>query len=195
MLDIPKGNFKAYIFDLDGTLINSMPIHMVTWNRAIALHGGRMQFDRDSFMRVAGVGGEHTIDYINREYGEQLPYEVSHEKERIYWEYMHEVKIIEPVVAHLRMARQLGIKTAIGSGGRLDIVERALKLAQLSDLIDAISCQDFVTNSKPAPDIFLLAAEKLGVAPKDCLVFEDSPLGITAADRAGMASILVPNLL
>lgn len=195
MLEIPSGLFKAYIFDLDGTLVNSMPTHMVTWNRAISLYGGKFQFDRESFMKVAGVGGEHTIDHINRTFGESLPYDVAHDKEHIYWEYMHEVEVIEPVAIHLRTAASRGIKTAIGSGGRLDIVERTLQLSGLRSLIDAISCQDFVKNSKPAPDIFLLAAEKLRVLPKDCLVFEDSPLGITAADRAGMASVLVPNLL
>lgn len=195
MLEIPSGHFKAYIFDLDGTLVNSMPTHMVTWNRAIALYGGRFQFDRESFMKVAGVGGEHTIDHINRTYGENLPYDVAHDKEHIYWEYMHEVEVIEPVAIHLRTAASRGIMAAIGSGGRLDIVERTLQLSGLRSLIDAISCQDFVKHSKPAPDIFLLAAQKLGVLPKECLVFEDSPLGITAADRAGMASVLVPNLL
>lgn len=195
MIEIPSGNFKAYIFDLDGTLINSMPTHLVTWNRAIALYGGKFQFDKVSFMKVAGVGGEDTVDYINRTYGENLPHDVAHDKEHIYWEYMHEVQVIEPVAIHLRTAASRGIKAAIGSGGRLDIVERALTLTGLYPLIDAISCQDFVKNSKPAPDIFLLAAEKLGVFPDECLVFEDSPLGITAAERAGMASVLVPNLL
>ncbi|MDX2110766.1 MAG: HAD family phosphatase [Verrucomicrobiota bacterium] len=187
---------KGLIFDLDGTLVNSMPLHMVSWNTAIRKFGGTFQFDAISFMQVAGVGGRHTIEFINQKYHQSLPAEETvHDKELIYQASIPLIKIIPEVMGIALEANRMGIPCAVASGGRRDNVHQTLEVVGQTHLFKAIVSQNDVLRSKPAPDIFLLAAEKMGVLAGDCIVFEDSPLGIQAAHTAGMQSVQIPSLL
>lgn len=194
-LPLPPGGFEAYIFDLDGTLVDSMPLHMAAWNRVIRAHGGQFQLDPQAFMQVAGVGGFHTVEFFNRTYGSDMKAgDVVHEKEIYYRELIatRGLPILEPVTHHARQAAARGIRCAVASGGPREIVHHVLQLTGLEPLFQAIVTQCDVVRSKPAPDIFLEAAKRLGLPPARCLVFEDSHLGIEGAEAAGMASLLVP---
>ncbi len=186
----------GYIFDLDGTLVDSMKLHLESWNAAIHKHGGTFQFDCVTFMQVAGVGGEHTVEYLNRTYGLALdPQAVAGDKEIIYLAKLDQLQPIPAVMAVAETACAAGFPCAVASGGPRDTVHRALEVVRRKELFRAIVTQSDVRHSKPAPDLFLLAARLLEVPPSDCLVFEDSPLGLEAAHRAGMRSVQVPNLL
>jgi HAD superfamily hydrolase (TIGR01509 family) len=103
------------------------------------------------------------------------------------------LKVIPEVLEHIE-AQYGRIPFAVVSGGRRGSVVRSLTAVGLIDKFPVIVGAGEYKNSKPAPDPFLLAAERLGVAPKDCLVFEDTDLGIQAATAAGMASVLVPSV-
>lgn len=192
-LDIPAGDFAGYIFDLDGTLIDSMPIHYIAWNEAMRRAGLRETLSEDLFYSLGGVPTRRVAELIGLHYGLTVDVEhVFHEKEALFAERLAGVKLIEPVVALAReIARTRPV--AIASGGPRDIVELSLKLSGLAALFPVVVSADDVgpTRGKPAPDMFLLAAKRMGVAPERCLVFEDAEPGMRAAEAAGMPWVRV----
>ena len=115
-------------------------------------------------------------------------------KEALYLAQLPSLKAIPEVVEHIT-AQHGRIPFAVASGSRKDSVVGSLTTVGLLDRFDAIVTAGDYVHAKPAPDCFLLAAERLGVAPKDCLVFEDTQLGIQAATAAGMASVMVPFIM
>jgi HAD superfamily hydrolase (TIGR01509 family) len=116
---------------------------------------------------------------------------VAHHKEELYFELLPKLKAIPEVMEHID-AQQGRIPFAVVSGGRHSSVTRSLTTVGLLDKFETIVGADDYTHGKPAPDCFLLAAKRLGVAPANCLVFEDTDLGIEAATAAGMTSVKVP---
>jgi len=195
-LSLPPGPFEGYVFDCDGTLIDSMTAHMEAWNRSIREHGGRHRLTPETFMRVAGVGGVHTVERFNEWWSERLPPErVIARKEEIYLSLLDAVEPIGEVVEIARRAARDGLKVAVASGGPREVVETALEKTGLRPLFPVVVTQTDVRRSKPDPEIFLLAAQRMGVRAEACLVFEDSPLGVEGATAAGMQSVLVPNLM
>ena len=109
-----------------------------------------------------------------------------HQKEALFIELRSEMKLIEAVVAFARRAVAERIPVSVASGGPRDIVRHTLELMRLQDLFPVVVTPEDVVHGKPAPDMFLLAAQKMGVAPARCLVFEDAEPGIQAAEAAGM---------
>ena len=116
---------------------------------------------------------------------------VSKRKEGLYYQLLPQLKAIPEVLEHIE-AQHGRIPFAVVSGGHVSSVTRSLTTVNLLDRFETIVGAEDYVNSKPAPDAFLLAAERLGVEPRDCLVFEDTELGIEAATAAGMASVRVP---
>jgi HAD superfamily hydrolase (TIGR01509 family) len=116
---------------------------------------------------------------------------VAHRKESLYHEQLPQLQAIDEVVAHIE-AQHGRIPLAVVSGGRRSSVVGSLSALSLIDKFDTLVCAEDYKNGKPAPDAFLLAAERLGVPPASCLVFEDTDMGIEAATAAGMASVRVP---
>jgi beta-phosphoglucomutase-like phosphatase (HAD superfamily) len=115
-----------------------------------------------------------------------------HRKEALFLEFQAEVRVIEPVAAIAR--RAAGVRpVSIASGGPRPIVERSLEITGLAPLFPVVVTADDVTHGKPSPDMFLLAALRMGVPPADCLVFEDAEPGIRAAEAAGMRWVRVPS--
>jgi HAD superfamily hydrolase (TIGR01509 family) len=189
-LKLPPGSFRAYLFDCDGTIVDSMPLHYVAWNMALA--EWNCTFDEELFYSWGGRPTADIISALNEMYGLTMPVdELSHRKEDFYLELLPQLKAIPEVVEHIE-AQQGRIPFAVVSGGWRRVVVRSLTVLGLQDRFETIVGAEDYENGKPAPDAFLLAAERLGVAPKDCLVFEDTPLGIQAATAAGMASVRVP---
>ena len=191
-MDIPKGDFEGFIFDHDGTLSLSMHVHFDGWIDSFKRNGGNFEFTREIAQSYAGVGMHDTVEILNERYGCQMnPVQVVHDQEAYFFANLDQVKPYDPVVNFARQKAAEGKPISVASGGIRKTVIRTMEAINIANLFDIIITQDDVENSKPAPDIFLLAAKRMGVAPDKCLVFEDSHLGIQAAELAGMASCLV----
>lgn len=190
LLPIPAGNFRAYLFDLDGTVADTMHLHLVTWQRATRDFGA--DFPEDLFWQWGGIPLPKTVEMLNERFGYTMnPAEVVHHKEQLYLQMIDQVRPIANVAAHV--ALQHGkLPLAIVSGSpRLTIV-RTLEALHLLDKFDAIVGAEDYTHGKPHPEPFLKAAELLNVPPADCLVFEDADAGIKSAEAAGMQWVRVP---
>ncbi len=194
-LDIPAGDFAGYIFDLDGTLVHTMPLHYFAWDAAMRHHGLQEALSEDLFYSLGGVPTVRVAELIGEHYGLTLnPEEVEVTKERLFLEKLEAVEHIAPVVAFARkMAATHPI--AIATGGMPQVAAAALRAAGLSELFPIVVTPKDVDpgRGKPAPDMFLLAAKKMGVAPETCLVFEDAEPGVQAALAAGMQVVRVPS--
>jgi HAD superfamily hydrolase (TIGR01509 family) len=189
-LKLPAGSFQAYLFDCDGTIVDSMPLHYIAWKTAFA--EWNCPFPEDLFYSWGGKPTREIIATLNEMHGLAMPVEaLAEHKEELYFKLLPQLKAI-PEVVEIIEAEYGRIPFAVVSGGRRISVTKALSALHLIDKFDTIVGADDYTNGKPAPDAFLLAAARLGVAPKDCLVFEDTDLGIEAATAAGMASVRVP---
>ncbi len=192
-IQFPTAEYAGYIFDLDGTLVDTMPLHYKAWDAAMKLNGLKETLSEDLFYSLGGVPTRRVAQLIGEHYGLNInPEAVFHQKEALFMSEMHRVNLIEPVVAFARGL--LGRKPmAIASGGPRDIVMNTLTHAKLLPLFPIIVSADDVVHGKPAPDMFLLAAQKMGVEPTRCLVFEDAEPGIQAAHAAGMDVVRVPS--
>jgi HAD superfamily hydrolase (TIGR01509 family) len=189
-LPIPDRAFGAYLFDLDGTIADSMPLHLISWQQAMREHGG--DFPEELFWAWGGVPLPRTVELLNQRFGYHLsPPEVVHRKEQLYLEMLDRVRPVASVAAHI-VAQHGRIPMAVVSGSPRLSIERTLAALHLENCFDAIVGAEDYTHGKPDPEPFLLAARKLNVAPSDCLVFEDADLGIQAAEAAGMAWVRVP---
>jgi HAD superfamily hydrolase (TIGR01509 family) len=189
-LPIPAGAFKAYLFDCDGTIVDSMPPHYIAWKTALG--EWNCPFPEDLFYAWGGKPVDEIISTLNTMHGLHMPVEqVGTRKEGLYFDMLPELQAVAEVLEHIQ-AQQGRIPFAVVSGGRRESIVRSLTAVRLLDRFQTIVGAEDYMRSKPAPDCFLLAAERLGVAPADCLVFEDTDLGIQAASAAGMASVKVP---
>lgn len=193
-LDIPAGEFAGYIFDLDGTLVDTMPLHYRAWNRAMQHAGLKEELDEDMFYSLGGVPSRRVAKIFADHYGLSVDVEkVFHQKEALFLELRAEMKLIEAVVAFARRAVAHGVPVSVASGGPRDIVRHTLELMHLHTLFPVVVTPEDVAHGKPAPDMFLLAAKKMRVPPARCLVFEDADPGIQAAVAADMQWVRVPS--
>jgi beta-phosphoglucomutase family hydrolase len=189
-LSLPNGAFKAYLFDCDGTIVDSMPLHYQAWKNALA--EWNCQFDEKLFYAWGGMPVVEVVSTLNRKLGLQIPVEaVAHRKENLYFELLPHLRAVPEVLEHIN-AKHGQIPFAVVSGSARDSVIASLTTTNLLDRFEVLVCAGEYQKSKPDPEAFLLAAEKLGVAPESCLVFEDTDLGIQAATSAGMASVKIP---
>jgi len=189
-LIIPEGDFKAYLFDCDGTVADSMPPHYIAWKRALAEYGAT--FTEDQFYGWGGLPAEVVIERLNREQGlHMVPALVAERKEEFYYESLPTLKAVPEVLEHVLEAYGR-IPMAIVSGSTRESVVASLTALGLLDKFDTLVCAGDYIHGKPNPEPFLMAAERLGVQPRDCLVFEDAEPGIQAAQAAGMAWVKVP---
>jgi HAD superfamily hydrolase (TIGR01509 family) len=189
-LQIPSGDFRAYLFDCDGTIADSMPLHFIAWQKALA--EWNCPFGEDLFYAWGGRPPAEAIVELNRMHGLQMPVEaVDARRENFYHELLPLLEPVTEVLEHIdAMHRQ--IPFAVVSGSKRESVINSLTAIGLLDKFDLIVGSEDYTLSKPAPDAFLTAAERLGIGPEYCLVFEDTDFGIQAAIAAGMASVRVP---
>jgi len=189
-LAIPACDFRAYIFDCDGTIVDSMPLHYRAWKAALA--EWNCDFPEELFYSWGGKPVREIIAELNAMHGLDMPVEeLAERKEGLYHAQLPSLKAIPEVVEHIH-AQYGRIPLAVASGSRCASVVGSLTTVGLLDRFQTIVSAGDYKHAKPAPDCFLLAAERLGIAPQDCLVFEDTDLGIQAATAAGMASVMVP---
>ena len=192
-LVIPPGDFAGYLFDLDGTLVDTMPLHFVAWRQALWQCGLGQDLDEDYFYSLGGVPTLLVAQRIGEHYGVSLDAaEVEQVKEKIYLELLGEAKLIQPVVDFARRVAQTH-PVAVVTGGMPDVAQRSLKATGLDALFEIVVTPADVPagRGKPAPDMFLLAARRMNVAPERCLVFEDAEPGIAGARAAGMQVVRV----
>ena len=191
-LEIPDRQFGGYIFDCDGTLADTMPLHYRSWQRVVGELGGELS--QDLFYKLGGIPTVRIFELLRDEHGLKVSdvHAAAERKEEYFMELIHEVKPIEPV---LEIAKRLHttVPMAVASGGYRKYVELTLDAIGVRELFDAVVCSEDYARGKPFPDPFLEAARRLNVAPVDCLVFEDSPLGVEAARAAGMDCVFVPS--
>jgi beta-phosphoglucomutase family hydrolase len=188
-LKLPDGPFKAYLFDCDGTIVDSMPLHYVAWKTVLAEWG--CSFDEELFYSWGGMPVAEIIAALNVREGLAMPVEeITRRKEGMYYKILPELKAVPEVLEHIQMSHGK-IPFAVVSGSTRDSVTRSLRALGILDRFETLVCAEDYTKSKPDPEPFLIAAERLGVAPEDCLVFEDTEMGIQAATAAGMASVKV----
>ena len=193
----PSRDYAGYIFDCDGTLADSMVVHHRAWLAALAAHGATFDFHWELFTSRAGMTLPSTVRELNAQFGLALdPEGVTTSQRREYERFLPTVQPIAEVVALARRVAEEARAVSVASGGERHIVQRTLELIGLGETFPVVIAAEDVRFGKPAPDMFLLAAERMRVNPRDCVVFEDSMLGLEAAKRAGMASVLVrpPNL-
>jgi HAD superfamily hydrolase (TIGR01509 family) len=195
MLPLPDRTFAAYIFDCDGTLVDSMPIHYVCWVEALRRNGATYPFTEDEFYDYAGVREYDTVVLLNKMHEADVdPDAVVEMKAGMFRQRLHEVGRIHPV-ANFAESLHGRLPMSVASGSEQPIVHACLKSTGLFDLFDHIITPVNVKHGKPAPDMFLLAAERMGVRPEDCLVLEDGRSGLEAAMAAGMESVFIPRTL
>lgn len=189
-LQLPAGTFRAYLFDCDGTIVDSMPLHYIAWKTSLAEYD--CVYEEKLFYAWGGRPIREIIQLLNDMQGLDLPVdEVAEKKEALYHSLLPQLKAIPEVMEHID-AQHGRIPFAVVSGSRRASVVGSLTALGLLDKFDTLVCAEDYKRGKPAPDCFLLAAERLGVSPSDCLVFEDTDLGIEAATAAGMHSVKVP---
>ena len=186
MSDENTSSILGLIFDCDGTLADTMPLHFLAWRETLDRY--KMELSEDRFYSLGGQPTVRIVELLANEQGIDLsPPEVSQEKEDAFLKRLHEVKPIEPIVDIVRQHHGQ-LPMAVASGSHREVVKTVLKIIGLSDLFDdhrIVGAEDTELH-KPHPDVFLEAARRIEIAPERCRVYEDADLGIEAAGRAGM---------
>jgi beta-phosphoglucomutase-like phosphatase (HAD superfamily) len=192
-LTLPAGPFRALLFDCDGTIADSMPLHYIAWRQTLAEWG--CTFPEDVFYAWGGMPAAEIVATLGAQQGIAMPAEdVAHRKELLYYELLPQLQAVPEVLEqiHLNWSRNGSrLPMAVVSGSTRDSVTKSLELLGLLDKFDTLVCAGDYIRSKPDPEPFLTAAARLGVAPPHCLVFEDTDMGVQAATAAGMASVKI----
>lgn len=194
---LPEKTYAGYIFDLDGTLVDSMPTHYAAWRWALKKNGAPAEVFRwDEFVSHGGMAAPDIVAALNQRYGLQMePELVADEKRNRYaWLLENEtLPIIPETIGLVRQLRERGIPYAIGTGSMPSGAWETLNSAGVADLFQVMVTPADVPPGfgKPRPDIFLLCARQMGVNPADCVVFEDAEPGIQAAIAGGMDYVRV----
>jgi HAD superfamily hydrolase (TIGR01509 family) len=195
MLEIPDHPFQAYIFDCDGTLVDSMPLHYIAWVESLQQHDAPFEFTEEVFYAHAGIKEQDVVKILNAQYGTNIdPVSVDELKMEIFSKRIPEVQPVRPVA---EFAKSLAgrFPMAVASGSEEPTVRGCLEATGLIHLFETIITPKLVKHGKPAPDMFLLAAERMGIRPSECLVLEDGNSGLEAAKAAGMQAVFIPRTL
>ncbi|MGA8034372.1 MAG: HAD family phosphatase [Candidatus Acidiferrales bacterium] len=189
-LKLPPGPFAAYLFDCDGTIADSMPLHYVAWKQTLAENN--CDFPETLFYEWGGMPTDKIVAQLNEKHGLNMPVEhVVTTKENRFYDLLPTLKVIPEVLEHID-DKHGRIPLAVVSGGTRESVSKTLTILGLLDRFDTLVCAGDYTRGKPDPEAYLMAAASLGVAPEKCLVFEDTDLGICAATAAGMQWVKIP---
>jgi beta-phosphoglucomutase len=187
-------NYKAFLFDLNGTMIDDMRYHIKAWHRIATSWGADITMERTK-QECYGKNGDFLERVFPGRFSDEEKEAIGAEKEKGYQaEFRAFLKLIDGLDEFLAEAKSNDIKTAIGTAAIRSNVDFVLDGLAIGNLFDAIVCADDVTHSKPHPETFLKCAAALSTSPKHCLVFEDTPKGVEAAQHAGMDAIVITTL-
>ncbi|MEJ1169562.1 HAD family hydrolase [Variovorax sp. CCNWLW235] len=191
-MSLTHDKVEAFIFDMDGTMIDSMPWHARSWVEFVARHGLKLDVT-DILARTTGrTGTECMRELFERELSDAECQTLVHEKEEIYRAmFSDNFTEVAGFTAFAKAAVARGLKVAVGTAGDKHNIEFAMSRLKMDPLPLAIVGGDEGFAGKPTPEIFLEAARRIGVAPERCIVFEDAPFGIEAARRGGMRAVAV----
>jgi beta-phosphoglucomutase family hydrolase len=183
---------RALIFDMDGTMVESMPAHARSWAEFRKRHGIAMSVEEILRQTTGRTGVECIRLLLGDELSDERARQLAGEKEQIYRDiFAHEFREVAGFARFLQQAQERGLKVAVATAGDQHNLAFVLKHLDLKKQPDAQVRGDQGLPGKPAPDIFLEAARQLGADPKECIVFEDAPFGIEAAGRAGMRAVAI----
>ena len=183
---------QALIFDMDGTMIESMPWHARSWVTFAERHGVKLDVSEILARTTGRTGTESMRQLFERELSDAECQAMVHEKEEIYRELFHDkFEEVAGFTAFAKAAVARGLKVAVGTAGDKHNIEFAMSRLKMDPLPLAIVGGDEGFSGKPTPAIFLEAARRIGVPPERCIVFEDAPFGIEAARRGGMRAVAV----
>lgn len=183
----PPPPYKALIFDCDGTLADTLPVHFQTWSTSLQSVGATISWDW--YYQHCGTSAEEMLQIFKNCFGCEFDSQsVMVARQHHYQTLIHTVQVIQ-AVAEIVHAHYRKVPMAVASGGEKTVLEATLDAIQLRDRFNAVVSINDVKKGKPEPDIFLLAAQRLKIAPQDCIVYEDTDSGLEAARRAGMRSI------
>ncbi len=186
MITIPS-NIKGLIFDLDGTIANTMPNHFKAWRHAVSPYG--IDFNKELFLSLTGMSKISTIIKLNELFGTTMnPKKVGKSKDQFFKTLVHETKEIE-VVANVIRKFHNKLPMAIGTGSTTGGAKQTLEITGMQQYFNIVITSDDVVQGKPHPETFLKCADLMQVNPKECIVFEDGELGMQAARSAGMMII------
>lgn len=180
---------KAAIFDVDGTLLDSVDLHALAWHEAMAKFGHEVSFEQ--VRGQIGKGGDKLIPHFLSEEAQR-----DHGKEMEEWrgsrfksEYLPLVRPFSAVPDLLRRVKDAGVRIAVASSAKKDELEKYLDIAGIGDLVEVTTCSDDVEQSKPAPDIFAAVLKKLGVEGHEAVAIGDTPYDAEAANKAKIATV------
>jgi beta-phosphoglucomutase family hydrolase len=183
---------QALIFDCDGTLADTMPLHWRAWQTVAKRYG--LEFSEDRFYSMGGVPTRDIFKILSQEQGRELDHlAASKEKQAAYLPFLPQVQEVE-VVVNIAREHYGVIPMAVASGGIYHDINEVLAHLGIRHLFQAVVSSEDVARQKPAPDIFLEAARRLGVDPQFCRAYEDTDIGLEAIRAAGMEAVDVRTL-
>jgi beta-phosphoglucomutase family hydrolase len=186
MIKIPQ-QAKALIFDLDGTIANTMPNHFISWRKAVSPYG--IDFNATLFMELTGMPRTATIEKLNEMFGTKMNPEIVGKVKEDHFKTLVNLTVeIEMVTDVIRKYHSV-LPMSIGTGSTKNGAKKTLEVIGFENYFDIVITADDIINHKPHPETFLKCAELMGIKPQDCVVFEDGILGINAAQEAGMMVI------
>jgi beta-phosphoglucomutase family hydrolase len=187
--------FSAFIFDMDGTIIDNMPFHVKSW--LLALHEFGIQINQAELIRHNhGTIGEVIRSIMGNDTSDHIIKAIADRKESLYRQiYRPYLKLLDGADSFLNHSKEIGIPMALATNASWDNINYVLDGLEIYDYFRVVLGNEDIKKGKPDPELFLLAAQRLGIAPEKCLVFEDSTSGILAAERAGMQTIAVSTSL
>jgi beta-phosphoglucomutase family hydrolase len=191
-MSLTHDKVEAFIFDMDGTMIDSMPWHARSWVEFAERHGVKLDVSEILARTTGRTGTESMRQLFERALSDEECQAMVHEKEEIYRALFHDnFTEVAGFTAFAKAAVARGLKVAVGTAGDRHNIEFAMSRLKMDPLPLAIVGGDEGFAGKPTPQIFLEAARRIGVAPARCIVFEDAPFGIEAARRGGMRAVAV----
>ncbi len=193
LTELSKGEYKAFLYDCDGTLADNMQAHKDTYVKVAADQG--VSIEAAIIDEFAGLPIPRVVEEINKRYGSDFdPVLFEELKYNLYYnEYIEHIKPVQFVTDHLK-AHAGKVRIGVVSGGSRKAIQKALDILGISAFVEVLVCAGETPRGKPFPDPFLQAAEKLGVEPASCLVFEDGNAGVKAAEAAGMDWIRIDKI-
>ncbi len=194
---LPEKRYAGYIFDLDGTLVDSMATHYRAWRWALRESGAPHEaFLWDEFIAHGGMAAPDIVEDLNARYGLHMDAQLTATRKRERYDFLLQTEQLPVIPETVSLVRRLcaeGIPHAIGTGSVPAGALATIRSAGIEDLFEIVVTPDDVGpgRGKPQPDIFLLCAQRMGVRPEDCVVFEDADPGIRAAQAGGMDYVRV----